>query len=111
MTQTLQKIEPTAAQGRDEVIVRLKRHETEIRAYLATGLYLFGSAARDELTPDSDIDVFIDYDPEGPFSFVELIRLNEFLQVKMGRKVDLVTRAGLHRRLRADIENSSIRVF
>ena len=111
MAQTLLTPPFTAASDRADVIARLKLHAPEIAAYLVTGLYLFGSAARDELSPESDIDVFIDYDPDGPFSFVELIRLGEFLQLKLGRKVDLMTRAGLHRRLRADIEKSSVRVF
>ena len=111
MTQALQEPAAVAVQNRDEVIARLHRLEPEVRAFLATHLFLFGSAARDELQPESDVDVFIDYDPAGPFSFVELIRLEWFLQRKLGRKVDLMTRAGLHRLLREEIERTAIKVF
>ena len=99
------------ARSRDEVIARLRRNEQEMRSLLATALYLFGSAARDQLSPDSDVDVFIDYDPEGPFSFVELVRGGEYLQEILGRKVDFATRDGLHPLLKDEIEGSSIRVF
>lgn len=80
-------------------------------AFHVNALYLFGSAARDELRADSDVDVFVDYDPEGPFSFVELLDLQRYLADCFGRPVDLTTRAGLHPRLKARIEQSSIRVL
>lgn len=99
------------AADRAEVIARLRAREPQLRNLLATSLFLFGSAARDELTPTSDVDVFIDYDPEGPFSFVELIRLRELVGEIVGREVDLLTRDGLHPVLKSDIEQSSIRVF
>jgi predicted nucleotidyltransferase len=44
---------------RDEVIARIRSRAPDIRALGARALFLFGSAARDELREDSDIDVFI----------------------------------------------------
>ncbi len=97
--------------GRTETIETLCQHAEAIRAYGATSLYLFGSVARDAMGPDSDVDMFIDFNPEGPFSFVELIGLQEFLAEKLQRDVDLTTRGGLHPRLRRRIERSSIKVL
>lgn len=74
-------------------------------------LYLFGSAARDELASASDVDLFVDYDPAGEFSFVELVRLKALLEQKLSRDVDVTTREGLHPRLRAEIEQASIKIF
>lgn len=96
---------------RDEVISVLRVEAAAIRKFAATALYLFGSAARDEIGAKSDVDVFVDFDPEGPFSFVELIGLQELLREKLQRDVDLTTRGGLHPRLRARIERSSIKVL
>ena len=48
---------------RDEVISKLKAAEPAIRALGANALYLYGSHARDEARPDSDVDVFIDKNP------------------------------------------------
>lgn len=96
---------------REDVIATLRRHEPTIRRFNATALYLYGSAARDELGPDSDIDLFLDYDPAGSFSFVEFLELQEFLSSSLRRKVDLLTRPSLHPALRARIERSSLRVI
>ena len=96
---------------RDEVIAALKREEASIRGFGATSLYLFGSAARDELRADSDIDVFIEYDRESNFSLIELCGLELFLRKRFKRKVDVATRDGLHPMLKDRIERDSIRVL
>ena len=96
---------------RNETIQALAGSADQMRKLGATGLYLFGSAARDELRPDSDIDMFIDYDPDSDFSFVELVRLQQLAEAKLQREVDLTTRDGLHPMLREAIERSSIKVF
>ncbi len=96
---------------RSETIAALKASSQQIKALGATGLYLYGSAARDELSAESDVDLFIDYDPASEFSFVELVRLQELIRQKLARKIDLTTRYGLHPLLRPDIERSSIQVF
>ena len=97
--------------GQSETLETLRGHAEAIKGFGATSLYVYGSAARDEMNEDSDVDVFIDYDEAGPFSFVELIGLQEFLASQLKRDVDLTTRGGLHPRLKARIERSSIRVF
>ena len=55
---------------RQEVIEKLKQHEAAIRAMGAQSLYLYGSCARDEAGPGSDVDLFIDQDVAKPFGFV-----------------------------------------
>jgi hypothetical protein len=59
---------PTSAmQGgmdRGEAIARLKQHEAEFKQLGVEHLYLFGSTARGEARPDSDVDLFFDH-PEG----------------------------------------------
>ena len=87
----------------------------EVRQYcehwLISDLALCGSVLREDFRPDSDVDVFIDYDDNGPFSFVELVRLEQLLKDVLRRDVDLTTRRGLHPLLRPEIEQSSIRVI
>src|SRR6266700_3212409 len=96
--------------ARGDIIVSLQARAADIRALGATSLYLFGSAAHGEARDDSDIDLFIDYDPER-FSFVELIRLRERLSQILGRPADLATREGLHPLLRSQIEAEAIKVL
>lgn len=58
---------------------------------------IFGSAARDELEPESDIDVLIDFLPKKKHSLLDLVTIQEELQELFGRPVDLLTRDGLKR--------------
>lgn len=85
-------------------------HADDIRGFAVTGLYLFGSTARGEAEPSSDVDLFVDYDEE-EFDFVKLIRLQEYLSHLLGRKVDLMTRRGLHPLIRDDVVSEAIPVF
>lgn len=96
--------------GRTDVIATLRAKASEIKALGATSLYLFGSVARDEATERSDIDLFVDYDPDR-FSFVELIRLQDRVSAILGRPADLTTREGLHPLLRPAIEAEAIKVL
>jgi predicted nucleotidyltransferase len=96
--------------SRTDIIAALRAKAADIKGLGATSLYLFGSAARNEATEQSDVDLFIDYDPER-FSFVELIRLRERLSTVLGRQADLTTREGLHPLLRSQIEASAIKVL
>ncbi len=56
-------------------------------------LRIFGSAARGEERPDSDIDLLVDFTV--PVGFFELIELEEQLAAFFGRSVDLLTEPGL----------------
>jgi hypothetical protein len=96
--------------SRADIIAELRNRAPAIRALGATSLYLFGSAARGQANEASDIDLFVDYDPER-FGFVELIRLREQLSRALGRPADLTTRNGLHPLLRRSIEAEAIKVF
>jgi uncharacterized protein len=96
---------------REEVIARLKKTEPALRAFGVGALYLFGSHARGEAGPDSDIDVFVDPAPDKPFGFTPFMDTYEALQEAVGEKLDYGTRKGLHPLLRSDIEREAIRVF
>ena len=97
--------------SRDETLRSLRQNADEIRRYGATAMFLFGSTARNQTRPDSDVDLFIDYNPDGSFTFVQWSRLEEYLGQLLGRDVDLMTRNSLHPRLKERIERSSIQVF
>lgn len=95
---------------RDEALQRLRQHEAELRRLGVQRLFLFGSTARDEARPDSDVDLFFDYE-RGKFGLIELVRV-QFVAAKiLGRRADVMTRNSLHRHLRNSIENSAIPVF
>ncbi len=73
----------------------------------ACNVRVFGSVARREETPDSDIDFLIDYDLEkiSPWFPVRLIR---DLESALGASVDVVTVDGLKERIRDDVLQESV---
>ena len=84
-----------------EVFEILKTHKKELNKLGVKTIAIFGSVVRDENTPESDIDVLVNFDPEkGLFVFVDL---NHFLETILHRKVDLVTQRALHPALRDSI--------
>ncbi len=96
---------------RSEVIRILRENAEAVRGMGATSLYLFGSSARDEASLQSDLDLFIDYDPQSRFSLIDLVGIKQLLEEAMAMDVDLTTRNSLHPQLKDEIQRSAIRVF
>ena len=88
----------------------MKEHETELRQLGVQHLYLFGSTARGDARPDSDVDLFLDYE-RGAFNLFDLMEIRERASAILGRKADVTTRDSLHRLLRPKIEAAALRVF
>ncbi len=95
--------------NRSDVLKLLNEHREHVRErFGAKRLALFGSAARDELRDDSDIDVLVEFD--GPATFDGYFDLKTYLEQLLGRPVDLVTEKGLKPRARRHVEKDLIRV-
>ncbi len=69
--------------------------------YGARNVRVFGSVARGDATPDSDIDFLVDMEPGR--SLLDLGGLLMDLQDLLGCPVDIVTEAGLRHRLREQV--------
>jgi len=82
---------------REELLTCLRQHLPELRRQYPIGrLALFGSWARNEAGPGSDVDLMVEVDPQIGLGFVDLAdRLEEIL----GRPVDLVSERSLRQRL------------
>jgi uncharacterized protein len=91
---------------RDEVLAILAEHRDEIRAHGVTSLALFGSVARNEAGPESDVDLLIEV--ERPFGLFALARLQMYLEELLGRRVDLVHRDSIKQRLRDRILEEAV---
>jgi hypothetical protein len=100
---------------RDEIIAKLRAHETELRAAGVMSLALFGSAARGDQHADSDIDVVVQFDDRaasGGFAyFGRLDALSRRLQAILQRPVDIVTEPVRKERLRRSIEEDRVVAF
>jgi uncharacterized protein len=92
-------------------LAKLRENAEAVQALGATSLYVFGSTTRDEAGPNSDLDIFIEYDPLTRFSLLDLAGIKVLLEEALGLPVDITTRDSLHPLLRPSIEQSAIRVF
>ena len=97
--------------NRMDAINRLRDNADAVRNMGATSLYLFGSTARGEARADSDLDLFIDYDPASRFNAFDLVGIKLLLEDRLGTVIDITTRDGLHPRLRDRIETTALRAF
>ena len=74
---------------REHVIATLRQHEAELKAEGIVRLSLFGSVARNESTPQSDVDLMAEFDSRRDFSLLDRARLENRLADMLGAKVDL----------------------
>ena len=93
--------------AREDVLARIKGAAPELRTHAVKELWLFGSAAREELRAGSDIDILVDF--SAPVTLFEFARLRRRLESLLGRSVDLVTRDALKPQLREQILREAVR--
>ena len=97
------------AMERDEVIGFLSSHRQELEERFGVcSLALFGSMARDEAGPESDVDVLVEF-RETP-GLAEYMRLKFWLEDRLGRPVDLVMKRALKSWAKPGVEAEAIRV-
>jgi hypothetical protein len=86
-----------------DVEIPLDKVEAFCRANRIRRLALFGSILRDDFTPDSDIDVLVEFEPGATPGMLRMAGLEIELSEMLGRKADLRTPAELSRHFRADV--------
>jgi predicted nucleotidyltransferase len=96
---------------RDEAAAELFRRAGALRSRGARAVFVYGSTARNEARPDSDIDIFIDVEPGRKFSLLDLAGMQRYLTNELGTAIDITTRNSLQPKLRDQIESEAIRVF
>ena len=97
---------------RTDIISRLKSAEAELRGFGIKHLYLFGSFARGEETPSSDVDLFVDPANDQFFELPHFAGAYEKLRaICDGREVGYGTRDNLSPYIRPQVESEAIRIF
>jgi predicted nucleotidyltransferase len=91
---------------RNEALAILQEHRQDLERFGVRSIAIFGSVARNEARPDSDVDVLVEF--AAPVGFFELIRLEQHLADLFGRRVDLTTPGGLKRQLRDRILREAV---
>jgi predicted nucleotidyltransferase len=85
---------------RERIITLLRTHAADIRGRGVARLALFGSTARAEAGPSSDVDLLIEVDPSVKFTLVDLAGLERFLTALLSRPVEFAFPSRLRERPR-----------
>ncbi len=94
---------------RDQALKKLSDHKDELRdRFGVTSIAIFGSTARDEARPNSDVDTLIEI--ERPAGFFEVARVRFYLEELLDTKVDLATPGALRSPIRERIYEDLVHV-
>jgi len=97
--------------NRDQIIATLRAHQAELRAAGVVRLALFGSAARGENLPGSDVDLLAEFDKTRAFTLLTLGRIENRLTDLLGTPVDLSSPDWLRESIKGQVLRESIRAF
>ena len=97
--------------NRDQVIATLCAHERELRDRGVLHAALFGSVARNEAKPESDIDILIELEPDAPVGVFEYVGITQYLADLFPNRVDVANRSNLKALVRPSAERDAVYAF
>jgi predicted nucleotidyltransferase len=96
---------------REQVIAALRGREKELRAAGVVRISLFGSTARGEQRPDSDVDLLAAFDSARRLSILDVVGIERQISDVLGRPVELVEEGTLKPRVRRTVDAEAVRAF
>jgi uncharacterized protein len=96
---------------RDEVISKLRAHEAELKAAGIVRLAIFGSVARGDNSPDSDVDLLADFDETKRYTLLTMGRLESRLADLLGTGVDLSSPEWLKESVKNQVLREAVLAF
>ncbi len=93
------------------VLELLRAHETDLRGLGVAHASVFGSVARGEAAPGSDIDVLVELDDTLPMGIFEYARLKLYINELLDGPSDVVNRRTLKPLIRASILRDAVHAF
>ena len=95
----------------DQLIALLRENEGKLRALGIISMAMFGSRARGDNRPDSDLDLLVDYARDRTFSLLDLAHAQNFTEDLAGCAVQMTTHDGLRESSLQAIEAQSINIY
>jgi len=93
---------------RDDILEKLRADKPALDKFGVKAIGVFGSVARGEARPDSDIDIVVDYTEDSNPDLFEFVRLKRHLEGLLGRSVDLASPDSPNRRLNERIKSEAV---
>src|SRR5436190_7082119 len=85
----------TGAMKTEDALLILRRNERDLRARGVRRAALFGSVARGDNRPGSDIDIMIEVAPDADIGLFEYVEIKEYIASLFDGSVDVVTKENL----------------
>jgi len=95
----------------DSVLEKLRAHEADLRRLGVAHAGVFGSVARGQARPDSDIDVLVELDENTPMGIFEYARVKLYINELLAAPADVVNRRTLKPLLRNNILHKTVAAF
>ena len=99
------------AMKRDEVLGKLRNAEAILREQGVAHAALFGSVARGEDRPDSDIDIMIEITPDSRMDLLRYVGIVQYIEDLFTAPVDVANRDGLKPFVRPSAERDAVYAF
>jgi predicted nucleotidyltransferase len=96
---------------RQAIIGRLRENEAALRAQGVAHAALFGSRARGDNRPDSDIDILVEIAPDAPVGLWEYVSITQYLGDLFSSRVDVANRSHLKPHVRPSAEREAMYAF
>ena len=96
---------------RQEILAKLRENETALRARGVSHAALFGSRARGDNWPHSDIDIMVEFDPAAHVTVFNYAGLKDYIADLFDGPVDVVSREGLKPYVRPAAATDAIYAF
>ena len=96
---------------RDTAIAILRAHEAPLRLRGVLRAALFGSTARDEARPDSDLDIMVEIDPAAHVDLYSYAGITRYIAELFPVPVDVAEREMLLEPVRRTAEKDAVYAF
>ena len=100
-----------AAMDRQQILSRLRDHEASLKARGVAHAALFGSRARGDAGPESDIDILVDIAPETRMDVFGYVGIVQAIADLFDSPVDVANRQALKAHVRPEAERDAIYAF
>ena len=97
--------------NRDLLIEKLKSTRPALEAKGVTHIALFGSRARGDFRPESDVDILLEVEPNSDFSILTLASVQEIVSDATGIVSNAVMRRSLRDKFKAAIAPDIVEIF
>lgn len=96
---------------REQVLKVLKSHEAELRRRGVAHVALFGSVARGDAGPRSDIDIMVEFDPGARVTMWDYAAVVGYVEGLFHEPTDVVNHGGMSKHIRPQVERDAVYAF